>query len=380
MARFDTYARLAIHLSILIILHTTAISSSFNTFAGSLNNISKLDAEQEAPANKCYLATKCQPLASSACLDVTLPYKFTSLPTGFKDQQAVHEYLNKWKGLRKIPRCWIALQSVLCTSFLPRCDSNTTFLPTFEMCKIAQGPCRLIESHFSHIWPSFLRCDNKTRFPTNCSNQYKDLKFNISAAKCPVPLVPTDDSGRWFPEIDGCSYGCENSQYSMSERENITKFINYGAWCCVACSLFTIFTFLIDWKSTNRYPAVIIFYLCVCVCISSSAWLMQFFVAEKNAIVCRLDKTIRKEEPSSPDNFLCLANFVVIYYFLMAALVWFANLAFAWDMSFRRTAFRKNDKSKEATYFHLTAWSIPLMLTITVLAVGEVCYAASQLA
>ena len=129
----------------------------------------------------CYRQSRCRPLVSSQCLDVTLPYKFTS-NTVWENQSFVQidNYLNKWKGLRSIPQCWKALQTVLCATFFPRCDqeSNRVSLPTQEMCRRIQHPCRLIGQH--HRWPEFLRCDNTTLFPVVCKNDYTDLKFNTS--------------------------------------------------------------------------------------------------------------------------------------------------------------------------------------------------------
>lgn len=194
--------------------------------------------------NHCFRRVdKCVPLVTSQCLDVTLPYKFTSLTTWISNSSSSNSqsvdtfvdplfehfeqtqfYLSQWKSLRAIPHCWKALQSVLCASFFPRCDNesssatsvpssaNTTakrsriLLPNYDMCRLTRGPCRLLDKYYE--WPDFLKCHNDTLFPAKCPNEYTDLKFNMSHAsnqlgttspsgKCMDPLVSTDDANVW---------------------------------------------------------------------------------------------------------------------------------------------------------------------------------------
>lgn len=150
----------------------------------------------------CYRQSRCRSLVSSQCLDVTLPYKYTTTAVWENQSYAeIDNYLNNWKGLRSIPQCWKALQSVLCATFFPRCDneSNRVSLPTLDMCRRIQHPCRLIGQH--HRWPEFLRCDNTSLFPVVCKNDYTDLKFNTSGTVQqvlgPVGLALNDTRCHW---------------------------------------------------------------------------------------------------------------------------------------------------------------------------------------
>ena len=69
----------------------------------------------------------------------------------------------------------------------------------------------------------------------------------------------------------------------------------------------------------------------------------------------------------------CTVVFVVIYYFTMAALLWFVMLCYAWHVTFRALGTPRDDLSSKTAYFHLVSWSIPLVLTIVCLAISEVC-------
>lgn len=59
---------------------------------------------------------------------------------------------------------------------------------------------------------------------------------------------------------------------------------------------------------------------------------MQFISGNRENIVCRKDGTLRHSEPSAGENLSCIIPFVLIYYFLMAAMVWFAIFTYAWHL------------------------------------------------
>ncbi|KAG8224389.1 hypothetical protein J437_LFUL016392 [Ladona fulva] len=132
-------------------------------------------------------------------------------------------------------------------------------------------------------------------------------------------------------------------------------------------------TFLIDWRAANRYPALVIFYINLCFLVSTGGWLAQFVGSgARQDIVCRKDGTLRMSEPSSGENLSCVIVFVLVYYFLMAGIVWFAILAYAWHISFLALGKVRERVDQRGAYFHLAAWSLPLVLTIAAMALGEV--------
>lgn len=55
-------------------------------------------------------------------------------------------------------------------------------------------------------------------------------------------------------------------------------------------------TYILDWKSAQGYPSVIIFYVNVCYFIATVGWMLQFLPNAKQDIVCRKDATIRRNE------------------------------------------------------------------------------------
>lgn len=134
--------------------------------------------------------------------------------------------------------------------------------------------------------------------------------------------------------MEGCGLRCKDALYTENEHKQIHKLVAFCVGFCIFFNLFTVITFIIDWKTANKYPALAIFYLNLCFCISYSGWLVQFLGTEtREDIVCKKDGTLRKSEPSASENLSCVIVFVMVYYFLIAAMVWFVIFSYAWYRS-----------------------------------------------
>ncbi|XP_014469047.1 PREDICTED: protein smoothened-like isoform X5 [Dinoponera quadriceps] len=277
------------------------------------------------------------------------------------------ERLHLLQALRHVPKCWAVVQPFLCSIFMPKCMNNMVELPSHEMCKMVLGPCRMLLNHT--IWPSFAKCDDTELFRRSCKNDIRELKFNISG-KCLKPLVPTDNSLSIFDGVEGCGTQCYDPMYTPDEHKQIHSFIAWAAGICCAFNLFTIITFLIDWRSANKYPALVIFYINCCFMVSCIGWLAQFTFG-KDVIVCRKDGTLRISEPSG-DTQYCTITFILVYYSLIAAVVWFVILTYAWHMSFQALGKIKDRIDKKGAYFHLIAWCLPTVLTVSIMTSGQI--------
>ncbi|XP_076232442.1 smoothened, frizzled class receptor isoform X2 [Calliopsis andreniformis] len=327
---------------------------------------------RELPSDplNCRRPAKCVEMQRSTCMGTRLPYTTTTLdliPENM-NQDDVEEKLHVLQALRHIPKCWAVVQPLLCSIFMPKCINNTVDLPSQEMCKMVSGPCRIVFNHT--IWPSFIKCENTELFPKLCKNDIRELKYNISS-KCLKPLVPTDNALAIFEGVEGCGTQCNDPLFTEEEHKQIHSFIAWAAGICGSFNLFTVVTFLIDWRSANKYPALVIFYINCCFMISCIGWLVQFTAGSREVIVCRKDGTLRMSEPSG-ENLSCVVVFVLVYYSLMAAMVWFVILTYAWHMSFQALGKIQDRIDKKRAYFHLIAWCLPLVLTVTIMALGEI--------
>ncbi|XP_050682217.1 protein smoothened isoform X2 [Leptidea sinapis] len=329
--------------------------------------------EREIKLDSCVRRSRCEPLNRTTCLGVKLPYNRTSVRLTFYDSQyKIQNQLELYKALINVPKCWAVIQPLLCATFMPNCERinghDMVYLPSYEMCKITMEPCSILYN--TSYFPSFLKC-NSTLFPMRCDNPAREMKFNTTG-KCLQPLIHTDKPMHFYEGISGCGLPCRDPLYTEDEHQQIHRLIAWGAGVCLALNLFTVATFLIDWRSANKYPALVIFYINVCFAVASMGWLVQFGVGSRDDIVCSKDGTRRQGEPSAEENLSCVVVFVMVYYFMMAACVWFVIFTYAWHMSFRALGKIQDRIDKKAAYFHLVAWSLPLIFTITTMAFGEV--------
>ncbi|KAL1488964.1 hypothetical protein ABEB36_014747 [Hypothenemus hampei] len=322
----------------------------------------------------CRRNAKCQPLLQSKCMGAKLPYHSTTLDlTDLSNQTKVQEKLQMYEQyLKFIPKCWAVIQPFLCALYMPKCDNGEVDLPSREMCKITLEPCKIIYN-MSTVFPEFFDCENERLFPSKCRNDIHEMKFNITGY-CMEPLIETDKPDWWFSDIEGCGLQCKDSKYTDNEQYQIHKLITYGALLCIILNIFTVTTFLIDWKTGNRYPAKGIFYVNICFAISYGGYLVQFLGNDtREDVVCKKDGTLRKSEPSATENLSCVIVFFMVYYFLIAGLVWFMIFSYAWYMNSLQALGKTQERvDKKRAYFHLVAWSLPLMLTITTMAIGEI--------
>ncbi|KAM9468037.1 protein smoothened [Clarias gariepinus] len=319
----------------------------------------------------CKKTTTCEVLKYNTCLGSPLPYTHTSLVLAedSETQEEAFEKLAMWSGLRNAPRCWAVIQPLLCAVYMPKCENGKVELPSQTLCQATRRPCSIVEQERG--WPNFLKCENTDKFPIGCPNEVQKIKFNTSG-QCEAPLVKTDIQASWYKDVEGCGIQCDNPLFTEEEHSNMHGYIAIFGSITLLCTFFTLATFLADWKNSNRYPAVILFYVNACFFVGSIGWLAQFMDGARKEIVCKSDNTMRLGEPSSTETLSCVIIFIIVYYSLMSGVIWFVMLTYAWHTSFKALGTTHQPLSGKTSYFHLVTWSIPFILTVAILAIAEV--------
>ncbi|KAF2361347.1 Frizzled/Smoothened transmembrane domain [Trinorchestia longiramus] len=343
----------------------------------------------------CVAVEKCELLQYSECLGATLPYTHTSLATTrLHSQRAAYAELQAWsRSLRQIPRCWGVVQPYLCSVFFPPCvnATNILYVPPKDMCEAVRGPCGLVEE--GRGWPSYMLCPDTRANHTNaqqlrsCStsssiaSSLREVKFNSSSGVCVPPLVPTPRPEAWYEGIRGCALPCHHPHFSREETAGFHSFLALMGGLCVACCTFTVLTYLLEWRcgGSRRYPSVLLLYVCGCCLVAGVALLVQYHATVRQRVTCHGDGTLRTHEPSTESNMSCVVVFVCLYYFGIAAATWLLILSYSWHCFFtqlvcgeRGVGGGSGGGEKGSAYYHLVAWSLPLVLTITTLAMGQV--------
>ncbi|KAM6896744.1 protein smoothened isoform 1-T2 [Lycodopsis pacificus] len=318
--------------------------------------------------DNCKKTSTCEALKYNTCLGSPLPYTHTSLVLAedSSTQDEAFEKLTMWSGLRNAPRCWSVIQPLLCAIYMPKCENGRVELPSQSLCLATRRPCSIVDQERG--WPGFLKCD---KFPMGCSNEVQKLKFNMSG-QCEAPLVKTDIQSSWYKDVEGCGIQCDNPLFTEEEHNDMHAYIAYFGTITLLCTFFTLATFLADWRNSNRYPAVILFYINACFFVGSIGWLAQFLDGARDEIVCKSDNTMRLGEPSSSETLSCVTIFIIVYYSLMSGVIWFVMLTYAWHTSFKALGTTQQPLSGRTSYFHMVAWSVPFVLTVAILAIAEV--------
>ncbi|XP_058793567.1 protein smoothened-like [Phymastichus coffea] len=327
------------------------------------------DLFENTDSSECKRNATCVPLYAATCFGSRLPYDSTSLNLvpGYATKYSIQRRLRMLQVLKSIPKCWSVVRPFMCSLFVPKCVNDTVERLSQSMCTTVFSSCRLVLNET--VWPTLIDCDNEDLFMPQCRTNMLDVMFDKSW-HCPAPLVPTNDSLAVFDGIDGCGIPCRDPMYTHEEHQQIRTFIAWGATTCCLLNVFAVATFLINWKSASKFPASVIFYINACFMVCCLGWLVQFSTGNNNIIVCKPDGTLRKSEPKG--DISCVLIFILVYYPLMSAIIWFVILTYTWHVSVQPCTKLNSRLDKKSAYFHLLAWCLPLMLTVGVLSMSEI--------
>ena len=316
------------------------------------------------------------------CLGITLGYHSTVGGA----LTIANRTLADWRSLSGYPDCWKYLAPLLCSMYRPKCENSTYERPSKAACRKVRRRCAFVfDTH-----PDWLDCDasprdsapsprysapSVVRFVDDCLNTR--LHLDVVNVTCVSPLIHTVEEHSFYSGVSGCGLSCASPAHN--DREHASAHVAIAAMCFVGVlsSGFAVATFALSWRRAARYPQAIVFYANVCLLIASLGWSVQFLPGARTDIVCRRDRTPRLLEPRIGDgeSATCALVFVIVYYAGMAAVAWFAVLAFAWRMSFASLRTQPSNRrllKRYVGYFHMFAWSLPLVLTIACLASSAV--------
>ncbi|KAL0273756.1 UNVERIFIED_CONTAM: hypothetical protein PYX00_006361 [Menopon gallinae] len=327
---------------------------------------------------------RCEDIVIQLCKG--LQYNQTIMPNILDHQRQEDAGLEvqQYAPLVKI-KCSPMIQIFLCSLYFPVCTILDKPLPPCRsLCTSARYGCETLLNSFGYAWPDYFNCD---KFPETGKD---DLCFGenhtISNTPPPNPLGfprngyvgrrPGDDHLS-FPPEGGKDFGfvCpiqfkvpKGQNYSFRVGDKVEK--DCGAPC-------DVLTFMID-TERFKYPERPIIFLSVCYLMVSVVYVIGFFAG--NSIACRepfpppLDlpnlKMVSTITQGTKHEF-CTILFMVLYFFSMASSIWWVVLTLTW---FLAAGLKWGHEAIEANshYFHLAAWAVPAIKTITILAMGNV--------
>ncbi|XP_046412574.1 frizzled-2 [Neodiprion pinetum] len=359
---------------------------------------------------------RCEPITIPMCMNI--PYNETIMPNLMSHQKQeeagleVHQFL----PLVKV-KCSPDLQFFLCSMYVPVCTIlEKAIRPCRSLCESAKAGCESLMNRFGFLWPDNLEC---SKFPVFGHDEICVGDNNTASTEPSRPLEPQSQGPRaeYHPgwnnrPSDGsdlfgardfgfvcsmqfqvphdlgyslkvgdvtepnCGAPCDDMFFTPKERRFSRIWVGTWASVCAASCFFTALTFLID-TDRFRYPERPIIFLSVCYLMVALVYVVGW--AAGNSISCR--------EPFSPPlnvrfetistvtqgtkHELCTVLFMVLYFFSMASSIWWVILTLTW---FLAAGLKWGHEAIEAhsQYFHLAAWAVPAVKTITILAMGKV--------
>ncbi|XP_049417153.1 frizzled-2 [Epinephelus fuscoguttatus] len=338
----------------------------------------------------------CQPISIPLCTDIA--YNQTIMPNlvGHYNQEDAGLEVHQFYPLVKV-QCSPELKFFLCSMYAPVCTVLEKAIPPCRsICERAKQGCEALMNKFGFQWPDRLRCEN---FPVLGDGQICVGQNDSSAATVP-PIIPhgTEDlsmvpaQGRFFRcpsvlkvppylnykflEEKDCAAPCEphrrGGNLFFTEKEIHFSRIWILVWSvlCCASTLFTVTTYLVDMQRF-RYPERPIIFLSGCYTMVSIAYIAGYFLGDK--VVCN--------DSFTPDSYKtivqgtkkegCTILFMMLYFFSMASSIWWVILSLTWflaaGMKWGHEAIEANSQ-----YFHLAAWAVPAVKTISILAIGQI--------
>lgn len=336
----------------------------------------------------------CQPISIPLCTDIA--YNQTIMPNllGHTNQEDAGLEVHQFYPLVKV-QCSLDLKFFLCSMYAPVCTVLEQAIPPCRsLCDRARQGCEVLMNKFGFQWPERLHCENfpiqgageicvgqnMTDIDGPTSNPPKLVTLLTYAwtnqpFSCPLPLqVPAYLNYR-FLGVKDCGAPCEVSKPNglMYFREEEVKFGRFwvGIWsilCCVS-TLFTVLTYLVD-TGRFRYPERPIIFLSGCYFMVAMAYVAGFLLEDKVGCV-KFSVEGYKMVAQGTKKEDCTILFMILYFFGMASSIWWVILSLTWFLS---AGMKWGHEAIEANsqYFHLTAWAVPAVKTITILAKGQV--------
>ncbi|KAK9518757.1 hypothetical protein VZT92_018151 [Zoarces viviparus] len=325
----------------------------------------------------------CQSISVPLCSD--LAYNQTIMPNllGHTNQEDAGLEVHQFYPLVKV-QCSMDLRFFLCSVYVPVCTVLDRALPPCRsLCERARLGCEDLMNKFGFQWPERLRCED---FPVHgaelCVGQNTtDLDDPTSEPTpnqlvyCPRQLQVPSYLNYRFLGVKDCGAPCEISKPNglMYFRAEELKFgrLWVGIWsilCCVS-TLFTVLTYLVDTRRF-RYPERPIIFLFGCYFMVALAYAVGFLLEDK--VVCSdFNSDGYKMVAQGTRKEGCTILFMILYFFGMASSIWWVILSLSWFLS-ARMKWGHEAIEANSQYFHLAAWAVPAVKTITILAMGQV--------
>lgn len=384
--------------------------------------------------------------SSSRCEEITIPmcrgigYNLTSMPNELNHdtQEEAGLEVHQFWPLVEI-RCSADLKFFLCSMYAPICieDYHKPLPACRSVCERAKAGCEPLMQQYGFQWPERMACEKlpvhgdpdnlcmeqnnrtdmnqypavtpsprPTRRPTivgvrckpgkngskNCRDPSSLFPLDINhpgskdcTCRCRPPLITIERDSYNFNRsisvggVDNCAFPCRGVFFTQEEKEFASIWITLWSGLCCVSTLMTLTTFLID-TERFKYPERPIVFLSACYFMVSIGYLIRVALGHEE-VACE-GRMIRY---SASGPIPCTLVFLLIYFFGMASSIWWVVLSFTWFLA-AGLKWGNEAIAGYSQYFHLAAWLIPTVNSVSVLVmaavdgdpVAGICYVGNQ--
>jgi len=376
-----------------------------------------------------HAARKCEEINIPMCRGIG--YNQTSMPNIFHhdSQEEAGLEVHQFWPLVEI-QCSEDLRFFLCSMYTPICmDDYPKPLPACRsVCNRAKAGCAPIMSQYGFSWPDRMKCEELPKFgdsenlcmdskngeePTSPSstllerfspvvplvsnrneNQSKEILNKIRPTKgreqrkkipssptsldckceCRPPLIHLEDSldrrygnGVETGGLQNCGHPCRSAFFSRGEQEDASQTIFVFSLVCFFCTSLTVMTFLMD-CDRFKYPERCIIFISGCYLMVSSGFILRWWFGHEE-ISC--DGLLIRYPATGPGPNSCVIVFLLIYFFGLAASVWWVVLCLTWFLT-AGLKWGNEAIGGYSQYFHILALLVPTINSLVILGIGAV--------
>lgn len=374
---------------------------------------------------------KCEPIMIKICKNIE--YNHTIMPNllGHTKQDAADIDSYQFAPLVKVG-CSQHMKLFLCSIYAPVCTVlDRPIPPCRSLCQYSRKGCENLMNKFGYQWPENFDCklfpesgknvlcvgeDPRHKNPNEIFDSSElgslggedvsqhsgvrnypypdpygssnDLSFGSGKPKtheltfaCPLNFAVPKGFDYVF-RIQGkehlnCGMPCEGVLFNADDRHIIRCWTGLWAAIGLVSSLFALVTLSIE-KTRFEYPERPIIFLTVCYVVVSSVYFLGYFLGDSASCNAPFappggHTNIQMVRTITQGNKLehCTLIFMTLYYFVMANAMWWVVLTVSWFLS---AALKWSQEAIESIshYFHLIAWAVPGLLTLSVLVTNKV--------
>lgn len=261
-------------------------------------------------------------------------------------------------------RCTPLAKIYTCLAVFPVCDSGVGAPeglrpPCRSLCEQVQEACDdwiTARGGYSLLDSECILRDCERYPTTGCVGPRDPLIMTVLNPEPPPDNSTGNDTGCPPPDLN----------FFKSEEQSFAKgWIAFWSVMCFISTLVTILTFCLK-PSRFEYPWRPVIYLALSFNIHSLGYFLALILG-RDLVTCPDDEFVETDVSWHWGHTPCILVFSLLYYSIMAAFLWWLVLTFSW---FLASAFKWSNEAISHLYpfFHIVAWVVPLLLTISLIA------------